>query len=209
MLLVPINSAYSNIGIQIDNKPINPTSRGNIFYVGGSGLNNYTKIQDAIDDASDGDTVFVYNGTYYENVEVDKSINLIGEDRNITKIINDGIYYYAVDISADYVNINGFTIKGFSDGQVAGIEISGSSSNNTIIGNLILDNDWGIHVSSSSNNIIKNNNLSDNAYDIILKENCMNNTISGNTLFNTCWCYSIGIQSSSNNIISDNTFSNI
>jgi len=40
----------------------NPTIR--TLYVGGSGPGNYTKIQDAIDDASYGDTVFVYNGTY-------------------------------------------------------------------------------------------------------------------------------------------------
>jgi len=35
---------------------------GNTLYVGGSGPNNYTKIQDAIDNASNGDTVFVYSG---------------------------------------------------------------------------------------------------------------------------------------------------
>ena len=35
-------------------------SRGNWLYVGGSGPGNYTKIQDAIDNASDGDTLFVY-----------------------------------------------------------------------------------------------------------------------------------------------------
>jgi len=33
---------------------------GNTLYVGGSGPNNYTRIQDAIDYASDWDTVFVY-----------------------------------------------------------------------------------------------------------------------------------------------------
>ena len=41
-----------------------PISNDNTLYVGGSGEGNYTKIQDAIDDASDGDIVFVYNGTY-------------------------------------------------------------------------------------------------------------------------------------------------
>ncbi|UCD14567.1 MAG: right-handed parallel beta-helix repeat-containing protein, partial [Thermoplasmatales archaeon] len=60
-------------------------------YVGGNGTGNYTKIQDAIDNASDGDTVFVYNDSspYYENIVVDKSINLIGEGRDTTVI--DGV----------------------------------------------------------------------------------------------------------------------
>ena len=40
-----------------------PSSRGNWLYVGGSGPGNYTRIQDAIDNASDGDTVFVYSGS--------------------------------------------------------------------------------------------------------------------------------------------------
>ncbi len=180
--------------------------------------------------------MFVYKGTYKEAVDVDKSINLIGEDRDITNIKNYCEDYYAVDISADFVNISGFTIitncgsERYNIGLISigscnnnvsnnilkgdywgtnGIELSGSSNNNTIIGNIIFDNGWGIYLSSSSNNIIKNNNLSHNLCDIILEENCMNNTITGNTLLDTNWCISIGIQSSSNNIIIDNTFSNI
>ena len=63
---------------------------GNTLYVGGSGPNNYTSIQDAIDNASDGDTIYVYSGIYYENVVINKRINLIGEDRNGT-IIDGGL----------------------------------------------------------------------------------------------------------------------
>ncbi|HWR28033.1 MAG TPA: hypothetical protein VN377_06325, partial [Candidatus Thermoplasmatota archaeon] len=55
-----------------------PKSSGNWLYVGGSGSNNYTMIQDAIDNASDGDTVFVFNGMYVGYVIINKSINLIG-----------------------------------------------------------------------------------------------------------------------------------
>jgi len=63
-----------------------PNSNGKTLYVGGTGPNNYTTIQDAVDNASNGDTVFVYSGTYddyySENeacVRIRKSINLIGE----------------------------------------------------------------------------------------------------------------------------------
>ena len=31
------------------------------FYVGGNGPNNYTKIQEAINDSLDGDTIYVYD----------------------------------------------------------------------------------------------------------------------------------------------------
>jgi len=46
-----------------------------ILYVGGSGPGNYSKIQDAIDNASEGDTIFVYNGTYNEQINVNKPFN--------------------------------------------------------------------------------------------------------------------------------------
>ena len=56
------------------------------IYVDANGGADYTKIQDAIDNASDSDTVFVYNGTYYENLVVNKKIGLIGENKHITII---------------------------------------------------------------------------------------------------------------------------
>jgi len=51
------------------------------LYVGGSVPNNYTTIQSAIDDAVDGDTVFVYDDSspYREHLLIETSINLLGE----------------------------------------------------------------------------------------------------------------------------------
>ena len=49
------------------------------LYVGGGGPGNYTTVQEAIDAANDGDTVYVFGGTYYENVIVNKRLSLIGE----------------------------------------------------------------------------------------------------------------------------------
>lgn len=63
-------------------------SNGNILYVGGSGANNYTSIQDAIDDAENGDIVFVYDDSspYYECIIINKSIELKGENKYTTVI---------------------------------------------------------------------------------------------------------------------------
>jgi parallel beta-helix repeat protein len=102
-----------------------PTTRGNWLYVGGSGPGNYTRIQDAIDDASNGDTVFVYaaSSPYYENVIVNKSINLMGEDKNTT-IINGKRIDDSIWIKASFVNVSGFTILNSSTEDMhAGITV--------------------------------------------------------------------------------------
>jgi nitrous oxidase accessory protein len=62
-------------GQTIDNSL--PLSRGNTLYVGGNGSGNYTTIQDAIDNASNGDTIIVYYGLYY-NIIIDKELTLVG-----------------------------------------------------------------------------------------------------------------------------------
>jgi len=82
------------------------------LYVGGSGPDNYTHIQDAINDAEDGYTVFVYSGIYYENITIDKSIKLIGENAS-TCIIDGAISatYFLIKIMADEVQIQNFTLK--------------------------------------------------------------------------------------------------
>jgi nitrous oxidase accessory protein len=88
-----------------------PMSRGNTLYVGGSGPGNYTKIQDAVDNASTGDTVFVYRGVYYENIIVNKSISLMGENRSNTFIWNiQPDNSETILISSDNVSVSRFGI---------------------------------------------------------------------------------------------------
>ena len=88
-----------------------PEARAATLYVGGGGPGNYTLIQEAIDDASPGDTVFVYNGTYEENLVIGKPISLVGEGRDVTTIDGPG-YGDTVSVTADRVNITHLTVKG-------------------------------------------------------------------------------------------------
>jgi len=156
ILLFVSVSVIPSTGTTVVKKSTMPTFYdGNTLYVGGSGPNNYTRIQDAIDNASDGDTVFVYDdlSPYVENIMVDKSINLIGEDKNTT-VIDGSDSGDVVHITADWVNISGFTIKAGEKGIVVT-----ESSNAEIFDNRIYDCYWvGIYIiDSSKNNVIRNN----------------------------------------------------
>jgi len=130
-----------------------PTLNGNILYVGGNGSGNYTKIQDAIDDASDGDTVYVFNGTYSDYypdqlccVKINKSILLLGENKHTT-IINGSGRYDVINIDAYNVSISGFTLQ---NGGTPGTTLYGRGINlqqeiNVTIHDIVLtDNYLGI-----------------------------------------------------------------
>jgi len=112
-----------------------PTSDGKTLYVGGTGPDNYTKIRDAIDDASDGDTVFVYNGTYYEHVHIYKSLNLIGENQETTIIDSGGVGGDLVWATVSDVSICFFTIQNSTNW---GIYLY--RDNYRVFGNIIKDN---------------------------------------------------------------------
>jgi nitrous oxidase accessory protein len=107
IILVPIlisehHESNFNLGIiYVDNIP-------------GEGPDNppedFISIQDAIDNALDGDTIYVYEGIYYENIIINKSINVIGEKRETTIIDGKGTDD-TVWIKTSQVNFSGFTVQ--------------------------------------------------------------------------------------------------
>lgn len=152
---------------QIGNEYIEKSNLGNTLYVGGSGPNNYSKIQDAIDDAFDGDTIFVYSGTYYEyELTIDKSISFIGEDK-FTTIIDGQGKNRIMKFKANYISVRGFTIQNTEEGPGAcGIYISNSGGSwtafNTITDNIFINHSMeAIYMYTTSHNTITNNTLID------------------------------------------------
>jgi len=81
-----------------------------------SGLGDFWTIIDAIDAASPGDTIYVYNGTYYGSHSISKSLTIIGENKHATIITGPG-YGSAVTISDTHdVILAGFTIRNAETG---------------------------------------------------------------------------------------------
>jgi len=176
-----------------------PLPNGMILYVGGNGPNNYTVIQDAIDDASDGDTVFVYNysSPYYEHLIVNKSIFLIGEERSTTVI--DGVSIgNVVQLSSDWITLSNFTIQNSGTGY--GIKIL--NHNNYILGNIIISNWVGIGIFGFNNTII-NNIICENNRQGIISSGSNTKIVNNSVKFNGSPT-SIYINDSSNSIIINN-----
>lgn len=184
---------------------------GNTLYVGGSGQGNYTRIQDAIDNASDGDTVFVYKGTYYENLIVNRQISLIGEDRNST-LIDGRRKSSTVAIYKSGVKLSGFTIQNsgntwYHDGGIQIWNWDHNSHNNIITNNIIKENYDGIYLYYTNNNQINNNIIINNRHaGLYLHSGVDENNISDNMITENK-DQGIYLCNSDSNIISNNFIS--
>ena len=196
ILLLNIITFFSSIGICQE-------TSSKTLYVGGTGGVGYNSIQDAINASERGDMVIVYSGTYYENIVIDKSIDLISENRGKTIIEGD------INISVNATAVVNFTINGsiILQGSTEGPFSSTSFYNNSITNNFItngrilLDSEWGsfLNINISGNTI---------DYGYIYSEGTFyKNTINKNKLTNS-WC-GISLRNAHYNNITDNIITNI
>jgi parallel beta-helix repeat protein len=184
-----------------------PTVEGsNILYVNETGSGGaYTSIQQAIYLASEGDTIYVYNGTYNEKVLVNIRVNLVGEDANSTIIDGDGTGT-VLRIQPDFVNMNGFTVTNAGHAlNDAGIELS-FAQNCMVSNNIVTNNRHGIRFHSASNNDVYGNTIFNNSFSgISAFSSSDQNRIWGNNITNNL--QGIHLYSNNANEIWDNSFS--
>jgi len=157
-LIIENKSTFSDFGDDYD------------FIVDDDGTADFNKIQDAINSAFSGDTIFVKNGFYKENLVVEKSIILIGENK-IDTIVDGGIKTTflkkestVIQVNADNVKISGFTFQNATGIDGRGIYIlkeggKGYTSNNNISDNIIRDCSYGMIIVNPVRNIIRNNSF--------------------------------------------------
>ncbi len=194
---------------------------------------NYSSIQAAVDAANSGDIIIVRDGTYVENMNIEKDDLTIksenGAEQTIIQAVNSNDDVF--EIRADYVNISGFTIIGSAFHAGIYLVADGCNiSNNDIIfhendgvgiffedssNNIIVDNDFdsndeggtGIHLFSfSNNNIIKNNRVASATNGIWLQAT-NNNTIIDNRISSSVFS-GIRLQDSNDNILTNNILLN-
>ena len=110
-------------------------SEGNIIYV----PDDHEKINWAIDNAASGDTIIVRDGSYIENVIVNKRLTIRSENGSESTQVNavssnDPVF----DVVSDYVNISGFMLTGANSESLpypAGIYLGNGVDNCVISAN--------------------------------------------------------------------------
>jgi parallel beta-helix repeat protein len=226
--VIPISSKT------ISNTISPPLTTGSILYVGGSGPNNYTRIQDAINDSHDNDTVFVFDDSspYYESLIINTSITLMGENRNTTII--DGTEATAdtmIEVNALRVTITEFCFQHcqsnityatvliensngerhkithniFRDNSQEALMIAATDSE--ISNNTFSNNSAAIILAFGGNHTVKDNILINNEHSIVMHE-CQWNTIYGNKIINShdpLFIFLSNFNTFSENILDQNT----
>jgi len=175
-----------------------------VIYVDDNDAENFTKIQDAINASESGDVIVVLNGTYPENLVVDRSIVLNGVGNPVVK--GSGLSDPLITITSEKVTLEGFTFSGslndsFNDGAILVLAdgfkllnstISASSGNglclrdsrdHQVIGNQIHDNRYGgVRVDSANFSLFLGNQVFRNGKWGIVVEGCVFDTMTQNEI---------------------------
>jgi len=162
----------------------------------------YLTIQKAIDvpETSDGHTIEVKPGTYYEHVGVNKSLTLLGEGSDTTIIDGEGSGSIVV-VQANNVTISNFKIQ---NGYLSGIVLY-YSNYSSVSSNKVSDCENGIYLYRSLGSSLANNKISNNTYGILLFKSD-NNTISETTMSNNY--YGLYLKNTHNTLIHHSNFIN-
>jgi parallel beta-helix repeat protein len=170
-------------------------------------------IQNLIDNANDGDIIYIPSGVYYENIIIDKPISLIGEDKSTT-IVDGNDNGIVVEISSNFVNLTEFTVRNSNNIGIYIVDSKFCRISENIIEYHINQNNVaeGIAIKDSSYIAISRNIITNCNTGIFLWHRNDNCSVSDNIITNN----GDGIEmwdvihcNISNNIIKNNSYSGI
>jgi parallel beta-helix repeat protein len=140
---------------------------------------DYSQIQQAIDNSSQGDIIEVQSGVYRENVHVYKTLTLQGIDSGKgLPVVDAGGSGSVISITSNGTIVEGFNITGSGGCGCGNAGIKVDSSNNIVQGNIIYKNKYGIYIQSGNeNNTFLSNDLLDN--EITVSDSGINNRWNG------------------------------
>ncbi len=146
----------------------------------------FPTIQEAINSVNSGDSILVRKGTYYENVVANKTVALLGEDRDATIIDGSGSGYVVGIKGADNVSLCNFTIRDGQTGVYAGDWGEGiQSSRGVILHNLVEGNSESGICIGQSGYWISGNQVTSNGIGISIHgEGAVNGTLRNNEMEN-------------------------
>ena len=187
--LLAFGSLFLLVFVVFIGYPMNVSADPTTIYVDdvpGSGTDNpaedYTSIQAAINAASAGDTIYIYSGTYTEQLTVTKALTLEGENKDTT-IVKAPAGWYTIGINA--YSVTGITIKDLNvQGFFYGIYVRYSSAC-TITDNIVAGNSYGILIYGTPSSTITNNTVlgpGDYGIRLYYSPSCtmMNNSMANN-----------------------------
>jgi parallel beta-helix repeat protein len=156
-------------------------TKGGMITVDDDGPADYKTIQEAIDAATPGDTIFVYVGTYPENVIVNKTVTLKGEDETQV-IVTGGGSGKVFNITADNVEIYFFTIR---DGKYG--VYSDHTDGLVLDHNTITNYTYGLYQDHTTDSWVTYNDISVGKYGVLTyyayNDAIRHNYISYNTVY--------------------------
>jgi len=173
----------------------------------GSRERPFNKIQEAIDFASQGDTIVVASGEYHEQPVIRKEVYLRGAGALATFIIvepdHDAVWFVGVQKG----EISGFTIKSSSEGYSLGTAISCKASSPLITRNRLEyeSGDMGISCEDNSNPIIEKNAVVNAGIVMSASKPIIRNNFIRPSFMNGIFCFDSSFLQIINNRISSAT----
>ncbi|KAF5417831.1 MAG: hypothetical protein C5S38_00795 [Candidatus Methanophagaceae archaeon] len=142
-----------------------------------------TPISAAVENATTGETIYVFDGSYdKERANVNKThLTLQGESVVGVNVNATALGEHVFNVTANYVNISGFNVTGAIGSGKAGFYLD-SVEHCNVSGNNVSGNYYGIYLNSASNNTLMSNTARTNTEYGIYLNSTSNNTVRKNTV---------------------------